>query len=273
MQISRNITDFSSSHLWSLLVEIIISGLYHCHSNHLIKSSINGVIRHLSDRDVGLVSTFIQIILKVSTNDDISAVNAVELVSAFLQSDFGGKVIVCNIHDVVDFFSTTLNDLSSQLRLSKPTTETAQLHANIHSLSRTLLSILKLVQGNLSKEKNQQLLNSIITVLNLKGIPLDAQGNCSKILIVLIKFQGSNEIMSVVARITQQDSGKLTDLDNCIHIRLNLSIALLSSLDFEELLEDRPPHGTLLGGVILSTLLNSSDGYLKLFNQDNSMCI
>ena len=53
----------------------------------------------------------------------------------------------------------------------------------------------------------------------------------------------------------------LAPLNNTASIRLNLSIALLTSLEVNELLQTYPPYGTMIGGVILPILLNFSDGY------------
>lgn len=162
----------------------------------------------------------------------------------------------------MDFFSATLNHFLHEVQCSKPTTEIAQLYANVHSLSRTLLPILKLIQGNFSEEKNQQLLASITSVLNLKGIPLDAKGNCSKIFIILMKCR-ENGMSSIVAKITgtnPENLCKLSPLEDSLQIRLNLAVALLSSSKLEELLADQPPYGTVLGGVVLSVLLTSKNG-------------
>jgi hypothetical protein len=149
-----------------------------------------------------------------------------------------------------------------EVQLLKPATEIAKLHSNIHSLSRTLLSVFKLIQINSVTEQNQELLNSITLVLNLKGIPLEVQGNCSKILFLLVKQQ-NNGMKCVIEKIKMEKEhscSTLVQLENTVSIRLNLSIALLTSLEVNELLQIHQPYGTLIGGVILPILLNFSDG-------------
>jgi len=188
--------------------------------------------------------------------------NGVELVAALIQSDFGSKVIINQIDCVVNFFTTFLNQLSMEVQLLKPTTEITKLHTNIHSLSRTLLSIFKLIQINNISEQSHQLLNSITLVLNLKGIPLEVQGNCSKILFLLVKQQ-ENGMKCIIEKIKVEKDHSfsvLVPLENTASIRLNLSIALLTSLEVDELLQIHQPYGTLIGGVILPILLNFSDG-------------
>ena len=253
-QITRNLVQYTSSNLWPLLLEIVINGLYNCHSNHIIKSSLNGLIRHLPDKDLSLVSSLVQ--------GKMTGVNGVELVAALIQSDFGSKVIINCADFVVNIFTALLNHLSSEVQLLKPATEIAQLHSNIHSLSRTLLSIFKLIQINSIMEQSHQLLNSITLVLNLKGIPLEVQGNCSKILFLLVKQQ-KNGMKCMIEKITEEKFHSfsiLASLENTVSIRLNLSIALLTSLEVDELLQIHPPYGSMIGGVILPILLNFSDG-------------
>ncbi|KAI9564730.1 hypothetical protein GHT06_008471 [Daphnia sinensis] len=254
-KITQNLTKYASSDLWPLLLEIVVNGLYYCHLNHNIKSSINGLIRKLPDADLGTVSSH--------TLEKMFEMNGVELVAALLQSDFGSKVIVQNITFVLNFFATLLNHLYNEVHCSKLTTEIAKLHANIHSLSRTLLSVFKLIDTTSIEEQTHQLLRSITLVLNLKGIPLEVQGNCSKILVLLLRQQ-ENGIKCVFERITaEEDHNKsvLVSLENTMSIRLNLSIALLTSLEIRELLEEQPSNGTILGGVILPFLLNSGYGF------------
>lgn len=254
MQITRNLTTYATSAVWHLLLEILVSGLYYCHSNHNIKSSINGVIRKLPDKDLGLVSSL--------TLEKMSKMNGVELVAALLQSHFGCKVIVNDIAFVLKFFITLLNDLFNQVHHLKLTTEIAKLHSNIHSLSRTLLSVFKLIEITSIGEQSHQLLNSVISVLNMKAIPLEVQGNCSKILILLVQQQ-ENGIKCIIEKITVEGDhsfSMLAPLENTLSIRLNLSTALLTSLEIKELLEEQPSYGTILGGVILPFLLNSSYG-------------
>ncbi len=218
-------------------------------------------MRHLSDKDLGLVSTHVHNSLDRSVKDELLEMNGVELVAAFLQSDFGCEVIVSNINFIIDFFSSLLSHQSNEVQLSKPTTEIAKLHSNIHSVSRTLLSILKLIKVETILLKTQQLSSSIIAILNNTEIPLEVQGNCSKILIVLTQLQ-KNGMQCIIEKILAMDNQlyeNLIHLEDSIPIRLNLSIALLSTLEVRELLEDHLPFGTLLGGVIPSILLNSSE--------------
>ncbi len=252
-QITRNLVTYTSSSLWPLLLEIVINGLYYCHSNHIVKSSINGLIRHLPDSNLGLVSSIVQ--------QKMAKMNGVELVAALIQSDFGSKVIINQIDCVVNFFTTFLNQLSMEVQLLKPTTEIAKLHSNIHSLSRSLLSVFKLIQMNSVIERHE-LLHSVTLVLNLKGIPLEVQGNCSKILFLLVQQQ-KNGMKCIIEKIKMEKEhsfSMLVHLENTVSIRLNLSIALLTSLEVNELLLIHQPHGTLIGGVILPILLNFSDG-------------
>lgn len=235
----------------------MINGLYYCHSNHIIKSSINGLIRHLPEKDISLASMLLQ--------GKMTEMNGVELVAALIQSDFGCKVISDCVDVVFNFFTTFLNHLSTEVQQQlKPTTEISKLHSNIHSLSRTLLSIFKLIEINsISEEQSHQLLSSITVVLNMKGIPLEVQGNCSKILFLLVKQQ-KNGMKCIIEKITVEKDptfSMLAPLNNTASIRLNLSIALLTSLEVNELLQTYPPYGTMIGGVILPILLNFSDGY------------
>ena len=252
--------------MWALLLEILVNGLYYCHSNHIVKSSINGVVRHLQDKDLGFVSTLIHGLLgnklNTSLTDEMSEMNGVELVAALLQSEFGCKVIVNHVDSIIDFFSSLLAHLSNDVQLPKPTTEMVKLLSNIHSLTRTLLSVFKLMKVDQIQSKSQQISSSVIPILNLKEIPLEVQGNCSKILIIVTKCQ-KNGMQCLIKKIMMErdnSTGILTPLEDTVPIRINLSIALLSSLEVYELLVDQPPYGTLLGGVILSTLFNTSDG-------------
>ncbi|XP_057370348.1 thyroid adenoma-associated protein homolog isoform X2 [Daphnia carinata] len=254
-KITKNLTTYASSDLWPLLLEIVVSGLCYCHSNHSIRSSINGLIRKLPDADLGTVSSL--------TLETMFEMNGVELVAALLQTDFGSKVIVRNITFVLKFFATLLNQLYKEVHCSKLTTEIAKLHANIHSLSRTLLSVFKLIEITSIEEQSHQLLYSIISVLNLKGIPLEVQGNCSKILVLLLRQQ-QNGIQCIIEKITvveDNNHSMLISLENTLPTRLNLSIAILTSLEIKELLEEQPSNGTILGGVILPFLLNSGYGF------------
>lgn len=218
-------------------------------------------MRHLSNKDLGLVSTLVHNLLDGSVKDELLEMNGVELVAAFLQSDFGCKVIVSNVDFIIEFFSSLFSHQSNEVQLSKPTTEIAKLHSSIHSLSRTLLSILKLIKVETISPKTQQLSSSVVAVLNTAEIPLEVQGNCSKILIVLTQLQknGVQCIVEKILAIDNQGSENLVHLKDSVPIRLNLSIALLSTLEVHELLEEHFPFGTLLGCIIPSILLNSSE--------------
>ena len=57
--------------MWAVFIEIIVNGLYYSHSNHIIKSSINGVLRHLSDSDRKLITSMVEEKLYVTYQDKL----------------------------------------------------------------------------------------------------------------------------------------------------------------------------------------------------------
>lgn len=219
-------------------------------------------MRHLSSSDAQLVSRILEEKLQLAIQNNSCQMNLIEMLAAFLQSDFGCKVIVNHSDTLIEFFTAALDGLSNELTMFKPTTEVVQLHANIHSLSRTLLSIVKLADKCVSKERSLELVNSVITTLNSKEILLDAQGNCAKILIILLKNhpEGFKWILSRIAGTHCDTQNTLVTLEHTTRIRINLSNAILSSLELADLVETHQPNETLLGGVILQTLLQTSEG-------------
>lgn len=257
----QNSENFSSSSFWPLLVEVILNGLYYSYDNHIMKSAISGFIRHLNEGDLELVSG---LVLK-KLNESVKAleINGVEMLVTLLQSDFGCKVITNCADSVIGSISQILNQFAKILPVTKSTTEFVKLNASIHSCCKALVSILKLAE-KCCTIKNQQLLISIIEILNFKGVPLEVQGNCSKILIMLIKCEKAG-LESIVQKIMLgqcvEHNSLLETLENSVQVKLNLATSLLSALELNELIKIQSPYGSIIGGVILSVILRSNEGY------------
>lgn len=264
--------------MWAVFIEIIVNGLYYSHSNHIIKSSINGVLRHLSDSDRKLITSMVEEKLYVTYQDKHLQMNLVDLLTALLQSDFGCQVITNSLNSIIKCLSVILNYFSNELEAQKPTNEIVQLHGNIHSLSRTLLSIIKLGNGSLTEDNRVHLLNSTIRILNTRGIPLDPVGNCAKILVLLVKLQPlGGGIPSIMSRMTDENFDDtphtLARLDRSIRMRIHLSIALLSTLELAEFMNIQPDERLVISAILHSLLHITSDGYKIPVDQFSSLVL
>ena len=239
-------------------MEVLFNGLY-CNSGGAVKSAIHGTANRLHKNHLNVASRIVE--ERLSAADT----NNVEVLSLLLQSEFGHQVICSCWNSTITFFASLLSSLSDQVKStsSAATPETANIYSAIHQATRTLVSVVNLEQERIEIVQDQ-LWAPIISILNTRGIPIDVQGNCSKILVVLVTTSNDpadGGMAQLIEKLTGSSSTasscRLSALEDSVSIRLNLCLALLTTLKSEVHLNVYPPHGTLLGGITLPVLLKS----------------
>jgi len=248
VQVSRNISSSSNSPIRSLLIEILINVLFFCHHEHAIKSAINGAIQRLPETDSRAVAFLVK--EKLENNHSLDNVDGVELIGSLALYSIGQLAILDLYGTVLSHIKTRLKFFAGELEQTKSPTLTVKIHNDLHSAVRTLLSVIKLKQF-VNMELNRILLEEIVSVLNIDGIPLEVQGNSSKILTIITAVQ-EDGIKSLIHQMSSQATSSL-------RVQLNICHGIMSSLDKEVLLSCSYSEGTLLGSVVLPIIMKSQE--------------
>ena len=232
----------SSAKESNLIAEILLNGLYyHTEGSSAVKSTLTGMIGRWPQDEIEVLTKIVQQKLECSTK-------TVSLIFSLLQNDVGSKIITQCIDSILDHFLNLLNHLLKQYKVEKTALESARIQTDIHLTTRTLLSIMKF---NENRSKTESILCAVISVLNLKEIPLDVQNNCSKILV--LSCPSVDKIIETILNGSTDDL-LLANLNDSDSSRLNLCLALLTTLNSDGLAEFQPHYGSIIGGVILPTL-------------------
>lgn len=232
----------------NLIAEILLNGLNcHCEGTSAIKSTLTRMIGRWPQGRIEFLTKIVKQKLKCSTK-------TVSLIFSLLQNEVGSQIITQCIDSILENFLNLLNQLYSQQRMEKSALETARIHSDIHLTTRTFLSIMKF---NENQSRTESILCSVISVLNLKEIPLDVQNNCSEI--IVLSCQSRDEIIEKILNGSTHDF-MLTNLNDSDSSRLNLCLALLTTLSSDDLYKFRPHFGSIIGGVILPNLLKLGNG-------------
>ena len=244
----RSGDSVSVSPLRGLLIELLINILFSCHQEHAIKSAINGAIRHLPETDQHTMSFLVE--EKLESNQILDNVDGIELVGSLALCSIG-QLVISNVYEtILNHIKIRLKFFASELKQSKSPTQTAKTHNDLHSAVRTLLSVIKLKQF-VKMELNTVLLDEIVSILNLDGIPLEVQGNCSKILTIITSTR-ENGISNLIQMLSEQAASSF-------RMQLNICHGIMSSLDKEVLLSCFHSGGTLLGSILLPIIMKPQE--------------
>lgn len=257
-----------SHSLQVLVLQILANGLYFDDGTSL-KSVILGVINRLPPEHLPTLSEVTRDLILSRAENSTNSFKPAEFMLALLQTKFGQKIIHDCFDSAIHYFRSLLCLICEEAKHRKLVTETARFHADIHLTTRTILSVLNM-ERLLDSSIVDQLLEAIVTILNMKGIPLEVQANCSKILVLLVSEHHEDGPLEIVEKVTRNapknrpaTTGALASLRDTTATRVNLCLALLTSLKCDDLCQVHSPHGTLLGGIILSVLLESCEGYVQ----------
>ena len=213
-------------------------------------------MQHLPATDLTTLTHHVGEILEMNTISE--NVDGIELIGSLVLFDIGQSV-VSGLYDVVmDHIKIRLNYFVKELECTKSPTVTATIHNELHLVVRTLLSLIRL--GKFARiEKNWIVFEEIISLVNLEGIPLEIQGNSTKILTLMMSTK-ENGIKSLTQQLSSDAECQLLDKMNCeLRVQLNVCHAIMSSLEKEILNDSFDPKGTLLGAVVLPIIMKSQD--------------
>ena len=245
-------------------MDVLITGLFYNQGNHTVALVVKSIIRNLPEDSIKTVSDIVEekFLVSEATCDHID-MNGVDLVYAMLSSKFGEKVIVTGCQSVFRHFRNQLAKLISNINQNKSTTEIAQLYSGIHTVVRTLLSILKFEEIAISQQDDQQFLNLVFAIYNLGACPPEVQVNCLGCVLLMAR-QGHDHVLHFIQKITNSNetsSGIFDELDDSPKTKLNLCLALLSNLKIDGCVahDYSAQEGSLVGGIILPVVLHSKN--------------
>ena len=248
VQVSRTVGSTFVSPLRDLLIEVLINALFFCHQDHAIKSAINGIIRHLPETNLQTISSLVK--ENLENNEILDNIDGVELVGSLVLCNIGQSAIFEVYQTITSHIKCRIKYFVGELEQTNSPTETAKIHNDLHSVVRTLLSVIRLEQF-VGMKLDAILLEDIVSVLHLDGIPLEVQGNSSKIVTIITAAQGKG-----IESLIQQISGEATA---SLRIQLNICHGVMSSLDKDVLLSCSQAKGTLLGSVVLPIIMKSQE--------------
>lgn len=267
LQVSKSIQPANPSNSWNIFLDVLITGLFYNQDNHTVALLLKSIIRNLPEDSIKTVSCVVEkkLVDSEAVRDHID-MHGVDLVYALLSSKFGEQVIVTGCESVFSHFKNQLTKLISSIDQNKSATKIVQSYSRIHTVVRTLLSILKFEGFATSQKDEHQFLNLVFDIYNLDACPPEVQINCLGC-VLLMSRQGHDHVQPFVQKITnanETSSGIFDELDNSPKTKLNLCLALLSNLKIDGCFahDYSAQEGSLVGGILLPVLLHSKNQYV-----------
>lgn len=255
-------SHLSCTECLSVVVDILLKGLYYSNDSHSISCALKGVIKNLPAECVPMVVHLVD-----HGNDHDNHALVISWYAGLLQSELGQQVL-SNCSTPLISMNEILKQLLTSSQNACSALEKAELFSQIHLLTKTLLAFLKLPLSTTSSEHKRSILHTLVRVFNLKGLPQEALGNCSNILFSFLLSTHEDWFDIIRARLCDENypaSCLLDEIEQTAVTKLSLCHALLTCLDCSSLLMQKEKGETILGGAILQFLLKSYTGYTTYF--------
>lgn len=227
---------------------------------------MKGVVKNLPIECLPIATRIIE---KQRCKEEETGSNFLEIswVATLLQSEFGQQALskcstpLVSMNETLQHLLKSIDDASSAV-------EKVEVFSQIHLLTKTLLPLIKLHLNNArSNQHIRDILHTLTRALNAKGLPQEALGNCSNILVTHI-FNSCDDWFEIIrAKLRDEDppTPSLLDEINTLAVtKLSLCLAVLASLDCTSLLLEKRNEETVLGGTILQFIQQSYEGYYSL---------